>query len=577
MGRMRNLAIAMTQSALMLCLGLTAPALADDHLAGDWLGTLSTPSGTLRLMVHAIETGDGGLTATLESLDQAPGQRIPMSEFFIDDTEMRFEISALGASYQGEWDAQAGHYDGEFTQGATLELDFARAEAAPVIVIDGLDGSWTGQLDRDAIQLEFTLNVETGEDGTSASLDSVTQGAFGIPVAGLEREGDTVRFRVPAANVTYEGQLDAEGRVLTGNWQRPGFDDAVVRFERQSIDVERPSRPQTPVAPFPYREFDVRIDNPAAEGVTLAGTLTLPQGEGPFPAAVLISGSGPQDRNETVWTHQPFAVLADHLTRHGIAVLRYDDRGYADSTGDFASSTSMDFASDARAVTDWLRTQPVIDANAVGLIGHSEGGLIAPAVAADNPDIAYIVLLAGPGTDGQEIILDQSIAAARASGRSEADLERLHGIVLQITDAARMAPDEATARAALDEILTPEVLTFLGATPDQKSLFIGQNVRAWQRAFLNHDPADYLGDVDQPVLALNGSLDLQVVPGPNLAGIEAGLAHNGDVTLMELPGLNHMFQTAQTGTIPEYAQIEETFNPEALTLIEDWINSRFGQ
>ena len=140
-----------------------------------------------------------------------------------------------------------------------------------------------------------------------------------------------------------------------------------------------------------------------------------------------------------------------------------------------------------------------------------------------------------------------------------------------------MAPDEATARAALDEILTPEVLTFLGATPDQKSLFIGQNVRAWQRAFLNHDPADYLGDVDQPVLALNGSLDLQVVPGPNLAGIEAGLAHNGDVTLMELPGLNHMFQTAQTGTIPEYAQIEETFNPEALTLIEDWINSRFGQ
>ncbi|MCR9267447.1 MAG: alpha/beta hydrolase, partial [Alphaproteobacteria bacterium] len=202
MGRMRNLAIAMTQSALMLCLGLTAPALADDHLAGDWLGTLSTPNGALRLMVHAIETGDGGLTATLESLDQAPGQRIPMSEFFIDDTEMRFEISALGASYQGEWDAQAGHYDGEFTQGATLELDFARAEAAPVIVIDGLDGSWTGQLDRDAIQLEVTLKVETGNDGTWASLDSVTQGAYGIPVAGLEREGDTIRFRVPAANVT---------------------------------------------------------------------------------------------------------------------------------------------------------------------------------------------------------------------------------------------------------------------------------------------------------------------------------------------------------------------------------------
>ena len=417
-----KLATAMTRAALVIGLGLSAPALAQDDHTGDWLGTLTTPNGALRLMVHARETEDGGLTATLESLDQAPGQRIPMSEFFINDTEMRFEISAIGARYQGDWNAQAGHYDGEFTQGATLELDFARADAAPVVVIDGLDGSWTGQLDRDAIQLEFTLNVETGEDGTSASLDSVTQGAYGIPVAGLEREGDTIRFRVPAANVTYEGQLDAEGRALTGSWQRPGFDDAVVRFERQSMEVEQPNRPQTPVAPFPYRAFDVRIDNPSAEGVTLAGTLTLPEGEGPFPAAVLISGSGPQDRNETVWTHQPFAVLADHLTRNGIAVLRYDDRGYADSTGDFASSTSMDFASDARAVTEWLRTQPVIDANAVGLIGHSEGGLIAPVVAAGNPDIAYIVLLAGPGTDGQEIILDQSIAAARASGRSEADL-----------------------------------------------------------------------------------------------------------------------------------------------------------
>lgn len=575
--RPRKLASIVRLTALMLFLGLSTPAIADNAHSGVWLGTLTTPTGPLRLKVHASVAEDGSMTGTLESLDQAPGQRIPMSDFHIDDTEMRFEIPALGATYQGQWDAEAGHYDGEFSQGVTLELDFARADTSSIVVIDGLDGSWTGQLDRETVQLDFNLHIETGEDGTQASLDSITQGAYGIPVAGLEREGDTVRFRIPAANVTYEAQLDSDGSGLTGRWQRPGFDDATVRFERQSTSVAQPNRPQTPVAPFPYREIEVRIDNPEAEGVTLAGTLTVPPGDGPFPAAVLISGSGPQDRNETVWTHQPFAVLADHLTRNGIAVLRYDDRGYADSTGDFASSTSMDFASDAQAVTEWLRTQPAINANAVGLIGHSEGGLIAPVLAAYDSEIAYIILLAGPGTDGQEIILDQSIAAARAAGRSEADLERLHGLVLEITDAARSAPDEAAARAAMDAILTPEVLTFLGATPDQKSLYIGQNVRAWQRAFLNHDPAEYLVDVDQPVLALNGSLDLQVVPGPNLAGLETGLAHNDDVTLMELPGLNHMFQTAQTGTIPEYAQIEETFNPQALALIEDWINMRFGQ
>jgi pimeloyl-ACP methyl ester carboxylesterase len=560
----------------MLFLGLSTPAIADYEHSGDWLGTLTTPTGPLRLKVHASVADDGSMTGTLESLDQAPGQRIPMSEFHIDDTEMRFEIPALGATYQGQWDAEAGHYDGEFSQGVTLELDFARADTTSIVVIDGLDGSWTGQLDRETVQLDFNLNIETGEDGTQASLDSIAQGAYGIPIAGLEREGDTVRFQVPAANVTYEGQLDSDGSGLTGRWQRPGFDDAIVRFERQSMSVTQPNRPQTPVAPFPYREIEVRIANPEAEGVTLAGTLTVPPGDGPFPAAVLISGSGPQDRNETVWTHQPFAVLADHLSRHGIAVLRYDDRGHAESTGDFAGSTSMDFASDAQAVAEWLRAQPAIDPNAVGLIGHSEGGLIAPVVAARDEALAYIILLAGPGTDGQQIILDQSLASARVSGRSEADLERLHAIVLEITEAARTAPDEASARAALDTILSPDVLTFLGAMPDQKDLFIDQNVRAWHRAFLNHEPASYLADVDQPILALNGSLDLQVVPGPNLAGIETGLAHNDDVTLMELPGLNHMFQTAQTGTIPEYAQIEETFDPQALAIIEDWINTRFG-
>ncbi|MAC90604.1 alpha/beta fold hydrolase [Maricaulis sp.] len=568
-------------TGLLLALVMTlAQASADDSPnappSGDWLGILSTPGGELRLLITATEQPDGSHRGELESLDQAPGQKIPINEFAIDSDTMRFAITAMGASYSGEWNDQTQRYEGEFSQGMTLPLAFARPAAVEVTVIDGIDGVWEGMLTRGETELAFTLNIETGEDGTQVALDSVTQAAYGIPVTDITRDGDAVGFRIPAANVTYRGELNAQGDRLTGQWIRPGFPEAEVIFQRTAEIVTGPNRPQEPVGPFPYGVEPVRFDNPEAEGVTLAGTLTLPAGDGPFPAAILISGSGPQDRDETVWTHRPFAVLADHLTRNGIAVLRYDDRGFAESTGDFASSTSMDFASDTEAALAWLRARPEIDASAIGLIGHSEGGLIAPVVAADNDAVAFLVLLAGPGTTGEQIILDQSLAAARAGGRSPEELDVLARLIPQITGTVSAAADEEAARSALNDLFTDETLALLGAAPAQRELLISQNVRAWQRNFLRHDPADFLPQVDQPVLAVNGSLDLQVLPAPNLAGLEAGLSGNPEVTVMELEGLNHMFQTAQTGTIAEYAEIEETFAPHALDLISDWIAARFG-
>ncbi|WP_291842735.1 alpha/beta fold hydrolase [Maricaulis sp.] len=544
--------------------------------SGDWLGVLTTPGGELRLLVTATEQPDGSYRGQLESLDQAPGQKIPMSEFAIDGDTMRFAIAAMGASYTGNWNDETQRYEGEFSQGMSLPLAFARPEAIEVTVIDGMDGVWEGLLVRGDTELAFTLNIETGEDGTIVTLDSVTQAAYGIPVTDVMRDGAAFGFRVPAANVTYRGTLNAAGNRLTGQWIRPGFPDAEVSFERTAEIVTGPHRPQEPVGPFPYAIEPIRFDNPEAEGVTLAGTLTIPAGDGPFPAAILISGSGPQDRDETVWTHRPFAVLADHLTRNGIAVLRYDDRGFAESTGDFAASTSMDSASDTEAALAWLRTRPEIATSAIGLIGHSEGGLIAPIVAADNDAVAFLVLLAGPGTTGEQIILDQSLAAARAGGRSEEDLDVLAQLIPQITGTVSAAANETEARTALTALLSDETLALLGATPAQRELLVGQNVRPWQRNFLQHDPADYLPRLDQPVLALNGSLDLQIVPGPNLAGLEAGLMGNPDAIVRELDGLNHMFQTAQTGTIAEYAEIEETFAPHALELITDWITARFA-
>ncbi|MFY0637449.1 alpha/beta hydrolase family protein [Maricaulis maris] len=552
-------------------------ASADDTAtpSGDWLGVLATPGGELRLLVTASEQDDGSYRGELESLDQAPGQKIPMSEFAIDADTMRFAIAAMGASYSGHWNAQTQSYEGEFSQGMTFPLAFTRPEGVEISVVEGMDGVWEGMLTRGETELAFTLNIETGETGTQVTLDSVTQAAYGIPVTDLSRDGDVIGFRVPAANVTYRGRLEADGDAMSGEWTRPGFPDAEVGFQRTAEVVTGPNRPQEPTGPFPYTVETVRFDNSEAEGVTLAGTLTIPAGEGPFPAAILISGSGPQDRDETVWTHRPFAVLADHLTRNGIAVLRYDDRGFAESTGDFASSTSLDFASDTEAALAWLRDRPEVDTSAIGLIGHSEGGLIAPIVAADNDAVAFLVLLAGPGTTGEQIILDQSLAAARAGGRSEDELDALARLIPQITGSVSAAANEAEARSALTALLTDDILALLGAAPAQRELLISQNVRAWQRTFLQHDPASYLSRVDQPVLAVNGSLDLQVIPDANLAGVEAGLSGNPDVTVMELEGLNHMFQTAQTGMVAEYAEIEETFAPHALDLISDWIAARF--
>lgn len=553
---------------------ISFPALAQASTQ-HWIGTLDTPAGSMRLLIKVSEAEDGSQTAFLESLDQAPGQNIPVTQIALDADQMRFHISNLGAQYAGSWNADTQQYEGEFQQGMTLPLNFSRVdETAAVNIIDGLDGRWEAVLDREGTLLNLVLNIETGPHGTSATLDSVVQGVYDIPVTDLSRDADQVTLRIPMANVTFSAALDADAGVLAGDWTRPGFPDVQVVFSRTALEIVAPTRPQTPQAPFPYDITDVRIDNPDADGVTLAGTLTQPRGSDLVPAVVLVSGSGPQDRDESIWEHRPFAVLADHLSRQGIAVLRYDDRGFAESTGDFATGTSLDFAGDAMAALRWLRAQPGIHPNQVGVIGHSEGGLIAPIMAAevDAPD--FLVLLAGPGTSGREIVLEQSALIARAAGGAPEDVASMVEALETMTAQAALAENGADVRARITPMLTDEFMARLGVPADQKELFLVQITRDWYVDFLNHDPIPYLQAVDQPVLAIIGSLDLQVPAPSNLAGLRRGLAHNADATILELKGLNHLFQPAQTGTIAEYAQIETTFDPEALVLISDWITER---
>jgi uncharacterized protein len=333
-----------------------------------------------------------------------------------------------------------------------------------------------------------------------------------------------------------------------------------------------PERPQEPRGAPPYAEEQVRYENAAAH-VRLAGTLTKPPGRGPHPAALLITGSGPHDRDETVAGHRPFLVLADYLTRRDIAVLRADDRGVGESTGDFAAAATDDFAADARAGFDFLRGRDDIDANRIGLIGHSDGAVIAPMLAAASADVAWIVMMAGPGVPGDRLLLAQADLIARAIGvprRVRSSSRRLNQAIYAVVMGE---PDDAAAQRKIAQVLEEHRGSLPDATLAAAEAQVARVTSPWFRSFLAHDPRPTLRRVKVPVLAVNGELDLQVPPRQNLPAIAAALEAGGnrDYAVVKLPRLNHLFQTARTGSPVEYETITETFAATALHVIGDWI------
>lgn len=559
--------------ALLLAALLAAPALAQppQGWTGDWHGTLSTPRGQLRILLTIGAGPDGTLTGQLESIDQAPGTKIQASAVAVADGRLTFAIPSLNATYEGSWDAAGNRFSGTFRQGSDMPLALERGPFPAAPVVQGLDGTWEGTTRRNDADLRMIVRITTGSGGTIASFDAPDMLASGLPVTGLAREGDTVRFTVPAGNTSFTGTL--AGERLSGRWT-DGSETVFVRRD-PAVAAAAPRRPQTPQPPFPYRVEEVSIPNPRAPGVTLAGTLTLPAGPGPFPAAILITGSGGQDRDETLFGHKPFAVLADHLTRRGIAVLRYDDRGIGGSTGSFAGATSADFASDANAAFSFLAGRPGIDGRAIGFIGHSEGGMVGPIATMDNPAVAYLVLLAGPGVPIPALMDEQRRAVGTAAGASEAEIDRSAPLMADLFRTAASTLGDAEVRAALAALLTDARMTEAGMPTPTRDAIVGQMSEPWFRWFLRYDPAPALRAFRGPVLALNGALDRQVLPASNLAGIRAATAGNGDATITELPGLNHLFQTARTGGVGEYEANEETIAPVVLETVAEWIRARF--
>jgi pimeloyl-ACP methyl ester carboxylesterase len=318
-----------------------------------------------------------------------------------------------------------------------------------------------------------------------------------------------------------------------------------------------------------YSEHGVKVTS--VPGVTLACTLTVPRGKGPFPGAVLITGSGAQDRDEAVGQRRPFQVLADDLARRGVAVLRCDDRGFAKSTGDFGSATSLDFSQDTESEAAFLRARHEIDPGRVGLIGHSEGGMIAPMVAARDPKIAFIVLMAGPGAPVRELMSAQRAAVAKVNGVDPEVIARNGAEFAKLDQAVIEATSSGAAEAAVTRIMQADTPAMpAGAVGLQAKYFSSP----WYRFFIAYDPRIALARVKVPILAINGSKDVQVVPGVNLPPIREATKANLDATVVELPGLNHLFQTAETGSPREYDRIEESIAPLAVQTIGDWVAAR---
>lgn len=449
-------------------------------------------------------------------------------------------------------------------------------------------GRWVGGLEVQGMTLRLSLEIEAGADALKAVLTSIDQGNQAIPVSEVLLEGNHLTLRIPAVQGSYEGVVSEDAESMEGIWNQGGM-SLPLRFERSNEELAAPLRPQEPSEPYPYIVEEVRFRNPEG-GHILAGTLTVPEGSGPHPGAVLISGSGPQDRDEALLGHKPFLVLSDHLTRAGVAVLRFDDRGVGDSEGDFGSATTHDFATDVEAATSYLATRPEVDPARVGLVGHSEGGLIAPIVAADMGKVAYVVLLAGPGVTGAEILKAQQRLILEADGATAAQIALAQeGQERMLNVLAHAGPDEDVT-PGIEEILhasfaelTPEERAAQGmgteeAVEEAINATVRQVTSPWFRTFVTYDPRPTLERIRVPVLAINGEKDLQVPWEENLGEIEAALgrAGNSDVTIRALPDLNHLFQHAKTGSPNEYSTIEETFAPVALDLISNWIIERFG-
>ena len=439
-----------------------------------------------------------------------------------------------------------------------------------------ITGTWNGVLKVQGMKLRLVFKVTKSEKGYSSTMDSPDQGAKNIPVTNTTFENSKIKFEVTNAKIEYNGELS--GNKIVGTFKQGG-QEFPMNLSKKNLKKEILKRPQEPTKPYSYYSEDVTFQNTKAN-ISLSGTLTLPKKNGFFPSVILITGSGPQNRNEELFGHKPFLVISDYLTKKGIAVLRYDDRGIGESKGDFKTATTADFATDVESAITYLKSRKEINKNKIGLIGHSEGALIASIVASKSKDISFIVLLAGTGIQGDKLLLLQQELISKANGTSEADIKKsnqtnakLFEMVVQSNNNQKLKTDLTNL---INETLKNDTSLEIpnGLTKEEFiSMQVNQISSPWMQYFLKFNPAISLGKINCPILAVNGEKDLQVPPNENLTAIKnaSTIGENKNVTIKKFPNLNHLFQECITGLPNEYTEIEQTFSPIVLAEITKWI------
>lgn len=440
-----------------------------------------------------------------------------------------------------------------------------------------ISGTWHGKLSLPAGSLTIVFHInQSGEGEYTTTLDSPDQGATNIKTQSTSFKDSVLTIQIPLINASYKGKLNSEHSIV-GTFTQ----GMALALNLEKGEANKPKRPQEPQPPFPYRSEEVSVKN-AKDGITLAGTLTLPEKGNKFPAVVLVTGSGAQNRDSEIMGHKPFLVIADYLTRNGIAVLRCDDRGTAASQGNHATATNEDFANDTEAALNYLRSRKDINAKKVGIIGHSCGGTIAFITAAKNPSVAFVISLAGAAVRGDSLMLKQVELISKSQGMPDAMWPAMKPAIqhryalLQQTD---KTPEELQKELYADvtKTMSPEQLKDLN-TAKQLSAQVNSMTSPWYLHFMRYDPTKDLKKIKCPVFALNGEKDIQVDAAMNLTAIKQRVSENGNkkVTVKAYPNLNHLFQTCKKGTLAEYGELEETFSPEVLKDMTEWILSNMS-
>lgn len=599
--REENLMLRPFRAFVIVCtLALTALAVQaqESDAAGRWQGAIELPQGELRVTV-VLEKANAAWSGTID----IPVQNVRgfvLSEVSVEGGGVHFEMGGVPGqpTFHGELSEDGSTIAGTFRQGGQqLPFSVSRADGEsedaassdpglPETPIpgEGIVGDWLGALRPGSATLRLALHVEETPDGTlSAVLDSVDQGAV-IPVDSVTLDEDgRVRLELKRIGGRFAGTMNEDGSAMEGTWHQGGR-QLPLTFHRRAERFAL-KRPQEPEGPFPYSAHEVTFPSAAGE-VTLAGTLLIPEGGGPFPAVAFVSGSGAQDRDEALMGHKPFLVIADFLARRGIASLRFDDRGMGESTGDHVGSTIQEFAGDVDGAVAFLASRSEIDHRAIGVLGHSEGGVTGPMAAVGDSEIDFLVLLAPPAVPLPSLLARQGRDVLRLQGVDDELIDRL--LASQAEDLALVADESLDAEElekrlraraqAYEEEFNQGELARLGVNEQTLESGIRVSTTPWFRSLVRVDPAEHLREIDVPVLALFGERDVQVAAEENAAALRKALAAGGnpEVDVRILPGLNHLFQTAVTGGVEEYGAIEETIAPAALEAIGDWIEARFG-